>query len=281
MRNLLSANLHRLWKSRVFWGCEIISALYALFLSEELYMDMKINGFDHPLDTGLFQNIVFSGIILAVFCSLYLGTELGDGTIRNKVIVGHRKSHIYLASFFACGIASLVMALTYLAVYLVISIPCLLPLEASIGTVVSLLFSSLVLALAYCAIYTLIAMSSSNKAIVSTACILLAFILFFAGIAICQRLEEPESFEIIDYDPESFESIPTGQVIANHKYLPPSKRQIYEFLDNYLPGGQGLRLSGMMEPALSFDWILPLYSLSIIILATGAGLILFTRKDLN
>lgn len=281
MRNLLSANLHRLWKSRVFWGCEIISTFYALFLSVELYMDMKINGFEHSLDTGLCQYIVFSGIILAVFCSLYLGTELGDGTVRNKVVVGHRKSHIYLASFLACTIASLIMSLTYLVVYLVISVPCLLPLEASLETVVSILLSSLVLAWAYCAIYTLIAMSSSNKAIVSTACILLAFILFFAGIAIRQRLEEPESFEIIDYDPESFEPISTGQVIANHKYLPPSKRQIYEFLDNYLPGGQGLRLSGMMEPALSFDCILPLYSLSIIILASGAGLILFTRKDLN
>ena len=41
MRNLLSANLHRLKKSRAFWGCEIVSALYALFLGFELYLKKK------------------------------------------------------------------------------------------------------------------------------------------------------------------------------------------------------------------------------------------------
>lgn len=281
MRNLLSANLHRLRKSKVFWGCEVVSVVYALFLSWELYMDMKINGFDHPLDTGLFQYIVFSGILLAVFCSLYLGSELGDGTVRNKVVAGHRRSHIYLASQFTCGIASLVMVLTYLAVYLVISIPCLLPLEASISTVVCIGVSSLVLAQAYCAIYTLISMSNSNKAVVSTTCILLAFILFFTAIIIRQRLDEPESFEIVEYAPENTEEIQTGQVMANTKFLPPSQRQVYEFLDSFLPGGQGLRISGMMTTELSFDWVLPLYSLGIILLCTAAGLVLFTKRDLN
>ena len=281
MRNLLSANLHRLRKSRVFWGCEIVSIVYAVFLSWEIYMDMRSNGFDHPLDTGLCQYIVFSGIILAVFCSLYLGAELGDGTVRNKVVAGHRRSHIYLASLLTCGIASLIMALTYLAIYLAISVPCLLPLEADTGTVAAILASSLVLALAYCAIYTLIAMLNSNKAVVSTVCILLAFILFFAGIAIRQRLDEPESFELVEYDEETLETIYTGQIIQNTKFLSSSSRQVYEFLDNFLPGGQGLRLSGMMMPELTFDWVLPLYSLGIVILCTGAGLVLFTRKDLN
>lgn len=281
MRNLLSANMHRLRKSKVFWGCEIATALYALFLSYELYMDMKINGFAHSLDTGLFQYIVYFGIILAVFCSLFLGTELGDGTIRNKVVVGHRKSHIYLASLLTCGVASLAMIVTYLTVYLALAVPCLLPLEASIKTVISILLSSIVLAMAYCAIYTLIALLCSNKAVVSTACILLAFALFFTGIIIRQGLDEPESFEILEYDPDSFEPVHTGQVIANSSFLSPSKRQIYEFLDNFLPGGQGLRLSGMMTPELTFNWILPVYSLEIILLATCPGLILFIRKDLN
>ena len=60
MRNLLSANLHRLKKSRAFWGCEIVSALYALFLGFELYLDMKKNGyllaykeFHSPLRMGI------------------------------------------------------------------------------------------------------------------------------------------------------------------------------------------------------------------------------------
>lgn len=281
MRNLLSANLHRLRKSKVFWGCEMVIALYALILSRGLYMDMKINNAAHCLDTGLFQYLVFSGIILAVFCSLYLGPELGDGTVRNKVVTGHRKSHIYLANLLVCTIASLGMSLTHLAVYLAMSLPCLGPLETDMTTAVAILISGMVLALAYCAIFTLIAMLNSNKAVVSTACILLAFILFFAGIIIRQRLDEPESFEIVDYDQETMEAIYTGQTIANNKYLSASKRKTYEFLNDFLPGGQGLQLSGMMMPELTFDWVLPLYSLAITLCVTGTGIMIFVKKDIN
>lgn len=281
MRKLLSANLHRLWKSKVFWGCELASALYALFLSLSVYMDMKVNGFPHPLDIGLYQYAVFSGILLAVFCSLYLGSELGDGAVRNKVIAGHRKSHIYLASLVTCGIASLAFVLTHLAIYLAVCIPHLLPLEAGMGTSICIFAASLVLALAYCAIYTLIAMLCSNKAVVSTVCVLLAFILFFVGLAIEQRLDEPETFEMVDFDPDTRDALYTGRVIENPQFLPFSRRRIYEFLDDLLPGGQGLQLSGMMMPELSFDWVLPLYSLCIILVSTGAGVALFTKKDLN
>lgn len=279
MRNLLSANLHRLKKSKAFWGCEIVSALYALFLGFELYLDMKKNGYPHPIDAGLCQYIVFAGILLAVFCSLYLGSELSDGTVRNKVMAGHRKSKIYLASLGACQIAGLAFWSTYLILYLAITVPLLLPLEASLYTLVSCLASSLVLSLAYCAIYTLIALSCTNKAMVSTTCILLAFFLFFTGIAIRQRLDEPEMIERVEYDPVSLEEIYTNQ--ENHSYLPASRRRIYEFLDRFLPGSQGLRLSGIMMPKLTFDGIMPLYSLVIFLVTTGAGLMVFTKKDIN
>ena len=39
---------------------------------------------------------LFIGIILAVFCSLFIGTEHNDGTIRNKIIVGHEKSKLFI-----------------------------------------------------------------------------------------------------------------------------------------------------------------------------------------
>ena len=100
-----------------------MGALYALFLSHDLYMDMQTNSIPQCLDSGLCNYIVFFGIILAVFCSLYLGPELGDGTIRNKVAAGHRKSRVYLASLLACAIAAAIMYLTYLIVYLAASLP--------------------------------------------------------------------------------------------------------------------------------------------------------------
>lgn len=282
MCNLLFANFYSLKRSRVFWGCEIVCALYAAFLAFEIYMDMRCNGYAHSLDTGLFQFIVFSGILLSVFCSLYLGSELGDGIVRNKIVVGHCRSHIYLAAFMTCGAASVLFTLTYLAIYLIISTPLLLPLQADAATVALVLLSSLILAFAYCGIFTLLSLLSTNKAVISTVCVVLAFVLFMAGIAIKQRLDEPPAHEVLAYDEETLDAVPTGEVIPNSSYLAPSvRRTVYEFLNDFLPGSQGLQLSGMMESELTFNGRLPLYSLSIIVLTTGIGLMIFRKKDLT
>ena len=60
------------------------------------YKDMKQSGYINNLDNGFFARALFIGIILAVFCSLFIGTEHNDGTIRNKIIVGQKeKRSIY------------------------------------------------------------------------------------------------------------------------------------------------------------------------------------------
>ena len=45
------------------------------------------------------------GILISIFYSLFLGTEYNDGTIRNKLIVGHKRETIYLASFITGTVA--------------------------------------------------------------------------------------------------------------------------------------------------------------------------------
>ena len=76
-----SFRMLKTWTGQILYACNLlpcrgtgVSALYALFLPRGLYMDMKINGIEHSLDTGLCQYIIYAGIILAVFCSLYLGS---------------------------------------------------------------------------------------------------------------------------------------------------------------------------------------------------------------
>ena len=60
------------------------------------YKDMKQSGYINNLDNGFFARALFIGIILAVFCSLFIGTDHNDGTIRNKIIVGQKeKRSIY------------------------------------------------------------------------------------------------------------------------------------------------------------------------------------------
>ena len=61
---------------------------------------MKQSGYINNLDNGFFMCALFIGIILAVFCSLFIGTEHNDGTIRNKIIVGQNYLFIKYGNLF-------------------------------------------------------------------------------------------------------------------------------------------------------------------------------------
>ena len=64
----------------------------------------------------------------------------------------------------------------------------------------------------------------------------------------------------------------------NPKYLKGTKREIIQSLYDINPGGQAIQCANMtaVNPLR-----LPLYSLGIIVLATGAGAVLFQKRDLK
>ena len=72
--------------------------------------------------------------------------------------------------------------------------------------------------------------------------------------------------ELVEMEPEPNPHYPRG-----------TKRKVYEFLFDFLPGAQSLRLS---EAGLC-SWQPPVYSLAITVLFSGAGILLFRKKDLN
>ena len=75
------------------------------------------------IDGQLFTFAMFIGIVLSTFCGLFLGIEYGDGTIRNKVVVGHKRSSIYLANLITCIAAGLAMCAAFMLVYVAVGIP--------------------------------------------------------------------------------------------------------------------------------------------------------------
>ena len=89
------------------------------------YKDMKQSGYINNLDNGFFARALFIGIILAVFCSLFIGTEHNDGTIRNKIIVGQKRETIYLSNMVTCSIIAITMCIVFFVPYLSVGIPLL------------------------------------------------------------------------------------------------------------------------------------------------------------
>ena len=56
---------------------------------------------------GVSGFVALPGIVMAAFCSMFIGTEFSDGTMRNKLIVGHRRREIYFTNFLTCALSGI------------------------------------------------------------------------------------------------------------------------------------------------------------------------------
>lgn len=275
MNKLLSANFFRLRKNKCFRGS--LAFMFVIGIASPLlrYRDMKQSGYINNLDNGFFMCALFIGIILAVFCSLFIGTEHNDGTIRNKIIVGQKRETIYLSNMVTCSIIAITMCIVFFVPYLSVGIPLLGFFVADMKMIVMIGITVLVLSVTFASLFTLVAMLSQNKAIIAVACILFSFGLLFAG-AICNRmLDAPKTIPAYSIG-ENGER--TAQEMENPKYLDGTKREIVQFFYDVNPGGQAIQCSTMQVVNLTR---LPIYSLVIVILTTGAGVWIFKKKDLK
>ncbi len=275
MNKLLAANFTRLKKDKAFLLFIAIMLLAGILLPIIHYMDKVNSEYEVTLERGFFAYAIFIIILTSVFTALFVGTEYSDGTIRNKVIVGHNRVAVYLSNLIVCLVAGILMCTAYLIPYLCIGIPLLGFFK--VGAIPILLLGMCVFAMmaAFVALFTLIAMLSQNKAVTAVFCILLAFFLLFIGASIKNRLEAPEYYSGYAI---TGDGVTVAEKKTNPQYLTGSKRAAYEFLYDFLPGGQAVQLSGMSAVRL---WLMPLYSVFILFVATGAGIIIFKKKDLK
>ncbi len=245
MRNLISANFNRLLKNRAFWLSVIIMTCI-----EGIFYWRLSRSDDFPMDTILLFSFECFGILVAVFLSSFLGTEYSDGTIRNKLIVGHKRSSIYLASLIT-GITAI--TIIYLASALIESILILFGApHNSIGRI--MLSGGIVwfACISFVSIFNLVGMLSSSKALTAIICLLTAFALLFSGFYMFSLLSIPD-------------------------YLVGAERAIYQILLEFNPSGQILQIIfGIVMP-----WKLVTYSLLLSFVLTCLGLYIFHKKDLK
>lgn len=275
MNKLLSANFFRLRKNKCFWGSFFFMFVVGLAIPLLKYRDMKQSEYMDHLDSGFFMSALLIGIILAVFCSLFIGTEHHEGTIRNKIIVGHKREFIYLSNFLTCSSIAITLCLVYFIAYLSIGIPLLGFFVADMKVIVFILITVLVLSITFASLFTLVAMLSQNKAIIAVTCILLSFGLLFTGTILNGMLDAPQTITAYSMGTDGQQ---TAQEMDNPKYLEGTKREIVQFLYDVIPGGQAIQCSTMkiVNPTR-----LPLYSLVIIVLTTGVGVWFFKKKDVK
>lgn len=276
MLKLLRADFSRLWKTKILWGAMALMTLIGAAIPLKYFIDNRSGASAWTPDTACFTFAFPVPILLSVLTALYIGSEYSDGTMRNKCIVGHRRGSIYLANLIVCAAAGAMLCAAYLLPYLCLALPLLGNFEAQLQTVLLYAGLNLLLVLAFTALYTLAAMLIQSKAHTATACILLAFALLFWGIHITSALNEPEYYSAYSYTENGVTVEAPDE--RNPNYLTGTKRQVYEFLHDFTPGGQALQLANMNteRPAQ-----LALYSSMIVLASTCGGVLAFRRKDLK
>lgn len=276
MRKLLRADLSRLFGNRIFLVSIAVMFAAGTALPVIHYFDGVRGGESWTPDTTCFVFAFIAPILLSLVTSLFIGSEHSDGTMRNKLIVGHKRRHIYLSHLISCGAAGILLCVSYLIPHTCFGILLLGAFVTAPGKLLLYAGVNIALIIAFAALFVLIAMLCRNRAYSAAGCILLVFALLFAGIRITAALNEPEYFSGFSYTENGVTT--TEEPQKNPNYLSGTRRQVYEFLRDFVPGGQAIRLANMNaeKPA-----VLALYDGMIVVAAAVIGLAAFRRRDLK
>ena len=280
MRKLLSANFSRLWRSKIFWVLEALSAILGAVFYILAIINTKNIGENWYLSSGnyyFYIGLVSIGAIMAVFSAFYIGSEYDQGTIRNKLNVGCTRNSIYLANLIIVVTASVLFTITHIAVSVVVGLPFLGGLMwealAPIGWRIP---TAIVMLLCYTAFFTFIAMQDSNKSRSIIISFVFALVIIIGGFYFYNALQQPEfTTRMVMQEDGSFlrqEGVP------NNKYLRGAVRTVYTFIEACIPSAQGLNIArseGVFNP------LAIICQLCVTILTTAAGVALFKKKDIK
>lgn len=275
MIRLLNAGFTRLRKNRVFWLFLIFSICMSLFMVYSRYKDMKEYGDIVEVEQIILNYSTIIGIVIAIFISLFLGVEYSDGAIRNKITIGHSRIKIYLSNL-------IIVSVTGVFCYIVFSL-----ISACIGALLfgwvklegvnfSILYIDILFVIiAFSAIDTFIAMICSNKTYTAIGTIMLVFVMMMVALTCFNMLCASPTIQTVTMD-ESGEMITNEE--PNPKYPTEKEMKIYQTIVDILPAGQAFQIAG--RNSTNFN-MLPVYSLVNFIVFTGAGLIIFNKKELK
>ena len=276
MNKLMSSHLARLRNDKVFWLCMASILIYAVvcMLNGCRQASIDMTEYNYTLDKYYFHFAMSIGAFISVFCSMFLGTEYSDGAIRNKIVVGHTRTEIYLSNLLLTFTVAMLMMLIWIVGALV-GIPVLGQWNMGVGQLLTYLLIAVLFTASLCAVFTLVGSLSENKAVGAIISLLLFLGLLILASVIYNRLGEPEMASGVIITAEGMDlSEPT----PNPNYISGTAREVLAFILDLLPTGQGIQMA-FLEIVTPVRMILS--SVFMTVSVTLCGLFLFHKKDLK
>ncbi len=278
MRKLLRAGFVRTRMMKGFWLGMVVLAGYGLFATAMNYRSAVKYGMDLGVifTDCMFQPIMILGLTAAIYGTMFVGAEYNDGVVRNKLVVGQSRTSIYLSNYINCAAVGVLHIAT--AYFISWAVGFVLMGKPEIGTrnLLEACAITLLLCLSYAAVYNFCSMMINSRAHAAIVNLLLFIGMLFVASYLFQMLMQPPTYEQYSVN----EANMATEIVENPRYVSGLKRDIYQFLIDFLPGGQVMQLvagSGAVQhPSLQC-----LYSGMIVIVFNLAGIFFFQRKDIK
>lgn len=286
MNKLLRANFFRLIKNKIFWGIVVIT----LGITSVLLFNTIINNqgeTKESIDRLLVMYMYFIGIAMAIFTSLFVGTEYSDGVLRNKIVIGHSRKHIYLADLITSIIVGLCIQLIYMLIVAVIGIPIFGTLQMTIEKFLFVIIDIVIIIITYASIFTCITLLCSDITVSTVSCMILVLIMFIASMALSSTANTMKYRE-------TYIQTENGEIEVHQKLNPDYpgdlKKNVAKTILYCLPTGQTSQIISQISKKpfqitnyMSDDELKTvfLYSVGVLIVITGVGMYCFKRKDLK
>ena len=285
MHKLLKANFFRLVKNKIFWGIVIITILIACFILFNTILNHQ--GEKEGIDKILIMYIHFIGIFIAIFTSLFVGTEYSDGVLRNKIVIGHSRKNIYFANLIISIAVGLCIEFIYMLVIMIVGIPTLGTLQMTAEKFLFIMLDIVFMIIAYASIFTCITLLCSDITVSTVTCIILLLIMFVANIALSSTANATKYHE-------TYIQNENGEVEVyqepNLTYPGDFKKNLAKIIVYCIPAGQASQIVSQVnkKPFQMVDYMSDneiktafLYSLGVTVFITGIGIYCFKRKDLK
>lgn len=258
MRRLLQADLYRLYHNKKIW-----IALLAMLAASGMMITMQYTSMDYevPLSRVIFLPMTFFGLVLAALVGFFAGEDFSEGTVRNKIVAGNGRSHIYYSQMLSVWTATLFVYTVTSGVTVSVGLPLF---THDVGTkgIAAYFALGIMTVLAMGSLFYVISMCIGNRSVAVTVCMALAFMMLFLCLHTNQILAQQ----------------PYKDGVVNLHYVSGAKRMCYELLHDFNPMGQIAQLSEM-KCLNVFRWI----AVDIIWLigTCAAGILVFGKKDVK
>lgn len=273
MYKLLKAGLSRMLKNKAFMIIIIITVVLAIFFVLNNMSNLSAS----KSDGLLYSYTLIIGIFIAMFTSLFVGTEYSYGTIKNKIIVGHSRINIYISNLIFSIIGGIIMQIVYIAIVIVLGGLIIGNVEMSFSNFFILFIEMFAIIVAYSSIFNLITLACPDMTVATIICMLLFLVMYIVTSSLTSIINAPEYITHTLTDDSG-----NIQVISeepNPNYPGKVKMIISKLLYYIIPTGSAMQMAGNID---NIDVVLSLsYLVTIIILSNVFGICIFNRKDLK